>query len=74
MRTNMYDDAQNPNEYKEDAMWESVWVGNDETDSNGRIFQDTPLDFAATMKILRVEMKRYREDNERMIKYQEEHN
>ena len=69
MRTyDMYDDAKNPNEYEEDAMGQNVWVGNAETKSNGRRFQDTPLDFAATMRILRVEMESYREDNERMIK------
>ena len=49
-------DAQDPYEFKEDAMGENVKVGNDETESNGRIFQDTPLDIAATMRILRVEV------------------
>ena len=57
MRTyNMYDDAQNPNEYEEYAMGENVRVGNDDTKSNGRRFQDTPPNFAATMRILRVDM------------------
>ena len=59
-------DAQNLNEYEEDAMGENVRVGNAETDSNGRRFQDTPLDFAATMRSLRVEMQSYRVDNEIM--------
>ena len=64
MRTyDMYDDAQNPNEYEEDAMGENVWVGNAETESNGRRFQDTLPDFTTTMRILRVEMQSYREDN-----------
>ena len=64
----MYDDAQNPNEYEEDAMGENVGVGNAETKSNGRIFQDTPPNFTATMRILRVEMQSYKEDNERLVK------
>ena len=55
-------------------MGGNVQVGNVETESNGRIFQDTPLDFAATMRSLRVEMQRYREDNERLVKAKEEQN
>ena len=70
----MYDDAQNPNEYEEDVMGGKICVGNDETESNGRRFQDTPLDFATTMRSLRVEMQSYREDNERLVKAQEDQN
>ena len=66
------DDAQNPYEHGEDAMGENIRFGNADTKSNGRIFQDTPLDFVATMRSLRVKMKIYREYNERMIKAQEE--
>ena len=73
MRTeNMHDDVQNPNEYEEDAMGENVQVGNAETESNGRIFQDTPPYFADTMRSLRVDMQSYREYNERLVKSQEE--
>ena len=43
----MYDDAQNPNEYEKDVMGKNIRVGNADTESNGRIFQDTPPDFAA---------------------------
>ena len=46
MRTDMCDDAHNPNEYEEDANGENVQIGNDETKSNGRRFQDTPLYFS----------------------------
>ena len=75
MRTyDMYEDAQNPNEYKECAMGENVQVGNYEIESNGRIFQDTPPDFAATMRSLRVDLESCREDNERMLKAQEDQN
>ena len=69
----MCDDAHNPNKYEEDAMGENVRVGNAETKSNGRRFQDTPLDFTATMRSLRVEMQSYRENNEILVKAQEEH-
>ena len=68
----MCDDAQNPNECEEDSMGENVRVGNAETESNGRRLQETPPYFAATMRILRVEMKSYREDNELLVKAQEE--
>ena len=75
MRTyDMYDDAQDPNEYEEYVMGEKIQVGNAETESNGRIFQDTPPDFAATMRSIRVEMQSYRADNERLVKAQEEQN
>ena len=51
MRTNnMEDDAQNPNEYEEDAMEENVQVGNAKTKSNGWRLQETPPDFATTMR------------------------
>ena len=69
MKINSMNDAQDPYEHEEDAMG-----GNVETKSNGRILQETPIDFAATMRSLRVEMQSYREDNERMIKAQEEQN
>ena len=55
-------------------MGENVRVGNDETESNGRRFQDTPLDIVATMKSLRVELQSCREDNKRMLKAQEDQN
>ena len=67
-------DAQDLYEHEEDIMGENIHVGNAETKSNGRIFQETPLDFAATMRSLRVEMKSYREDNEILVKDQEENN
>ena len=64
----MYDDAQNPNEYEEDAIEDNFRIGNVETESNSRRLQETPPYFAATMRILRVEMQSYKEDNERVIK------
>ena len=42
--------------------------------SNGRRLQETPPDFAATTRSLRVEMQNYRVDNERLVKAREEHN
>ena len=74
MRTYGMYDAQNPYEHEEDVMGENIRVGNDETESNGRIFQDTPPYFAATMRSLRVEMQIYKEDNEILVKAQEEQN
>ena len=48
-------DAHDPYEFEEDAMGENVRVGNDETESNGRINQETPLDIVAAIRSLRVE-------------------
>ena len=64
----MHDDVQNPNEYEEDAMGENVQVGNAETESNGRRLQETPPDFAATMRSLMAEMQSYKVDNEILVK------
>ena len=72
MRTYDKNDAHDPYEYKEDPMGENVIIGNVETESNGRRFKDTPLDFATTMRSLRVEIHIYKGENERMIKVQEE--
>ena len=73
MRTgNINDYAWDPNVYEEDAMGENVQVGNAKRESNGRRFQDTPPDFATTMRSLRVEMQSYREDIEILVKAQEE--
>ena len=49
-------------------MGEKIRVGNVETESNGITYKETPPYIAATMRILRVELQSYREDNERMIK------
>ena len=49
-------DAHDLYEHEEDVMGENIRVGNAETKSNGRRLQETPPDFAATMRILRVEM------------------
>ena len=67
-------DAQDPYELEADAMGENIQVENVETKSNGRRNQETPLDIAATMRIPRVELQSCKEDNERMIKSQEEQN
>ena len=65
---NMNDYAWDPNAHEEDAMGGNVRIGNAEIESTRRSFQDTPPDFAATMRSLRVEMKIYREDNEILVK------
>ena len=63
-----------PYEFEEDAMGENVKVGKDETESNGRRNQETPPDIVATMRSLRVDLKSSIEDNERMLKAQEDQN
>ena len=67
-------DAQDPYEFEEDVMGENVRVGNDDIESNGRRNQETPPDIVATMRSLRVELQICKEDNERMLKAQEDQN
>ena len=52
MRTHDGYDARDSYEHARDSMGENVRVGNDEIESNGRRFQETPLDIAATMRSL----------------------
>ena len=52
MRTHDGYDAQDSYEKAKDAMGEQVCNGNDDIDSNGRRFQGTPSEVAATMRSL----------------------
>ena len=52
MRTHDGYDARYSYERARDAMGENVFNGNDDIESNGRRFQETPLDVAATMRSL----------------------
>ena len=73
-KINIMNDAQDPYEPKTDSMGENIQVENAETESNGKRNQETPPYIATTMRSLRVELQSCREDNERMIKAQEEQN
>ena len=52
MRTHDGYDARGSYERARDAVGENVRNGNDDIESNGRRFQETPLDVATTMRIL----------------------
>ena len=52
MRTHDGYDARDSYEHVRDAMGENVRNGNDDIDSNGRRFQETPSDVVATMRSL----------------------
>ena len=52
MRTHDGYDAWDSYERARDAMGEHFCNGHDDIESNGRKFQETPLDVAATMRIL----------------------
>ena len=52
MRTHDGYDARDSYEHARDAMGENVNNGNDDIESNGRRFQETPSDVAATMRSL----------------------
>ena len=53
-KINIMNDTKDPYEPETDSMGENIQVENAETESNGRRNQETPLDIAATMRILRV--------------------
>ena len=52
MRTHDGYDAQDSYEHARAAIGENVRNGNDDIDSNGRRFQETPSNVAATMRSL----------------------
>ena len=52
MRTHDGYDARDSYERTEDSMGENVRNGNDDIDSNGRIFKETSFEVAATMRSL----------------------
>ena len=52
MRTHDGYDAQDSYECAGDAMGENVHNGNNDIESNGRRFQETPSDVVATMRSL----------------------
>ena len=52
MRTHDGYDARDSYERERDAMGENIRVRNDDIESNGRRFQETPPDIAATMRRL----------------------
>ena len=52
MKTHDGYDVRDSYERAEDAMGENVCNRNDDIESNGRIFQETPSDVAATMRSL----------------------
>ena len=50
MRTHDVYDARDSYEHERDAMGENIHNGNDDIDSNGRRFQETPSDVASTRR------------------------
>ena len=58
MRTHDGYDARDSYDRAKDAMGENVHNGNDDIESNGRRFQETPSDVAATMRSLIKPKKR----------------
>ena len=67
-------DAQDPYELEADAMGGNIQVENAEIEFDGKGNQETSLNIAATIRSLKVELQRCREENERMIKDLEEKN
>ena len=68
MRNGVMEDAQGSYNHEEEIIGLHVSMGNDETESNGiRDMQEL-----VTMRSLHREVKSYRDDNERIMKDQEE--
>jgi hypothetical protein len=68
MRTGVMEDAQGSYNHEEEVIGLHVSMGNVETESNGRRGRQEPV----TMRSLHREVQSYREDNERIMKAQEE--
>ena len=73
-KINIMDDAHDPYDLDKYSIGENIQVENPEIESNGRRNQETPPDIATTMRSLRVELQSCIEDNERMLKGQENQN
>ena len=67
MRTHDRYDPQDSYEHVRDAMGENVCNGNDDIESNGRRFQETQSDVAATMRILIKAQEEQHEINAAML-------
>ena len=69
------DDAKEPNGFSIHMLWERIYKSRMQRQKyNGRRNQVIPPDIIETMRGLGVEMQSYRENNERLIIVQEEHN
>jgi hypothetical protein len=68
MRTKVIEDAQGFYSHEGEVRGLHVSMGNAKTYYNGRRDRKEP----ATMRILQKEVKRYRDDNEKIMKTQEE--
>ena len=68
MRTHDGYDARDSYECVRDAMGENVQVGNDDIDTNGRRFQETSTDIAATMRSLIKAQEEQHQLNASMLK------
>ena len=68
MRSYSMNDAHDPYEHEEDVMGENVRVGNDDIETNGRRFQETPLDIATTMRSLIKAQEEQHKLNAAMLK------
>jgi hypothetical protein len=71
MRTTVMEDAQGSYNHEEEFRGLHVSMGNAETKSNGRR-EEEPVEWDVTMRSLQREVQRYREDNEKIMKSQEE--
>ena len=68
------DEGEFPYNHGEDAKGQDMSVGNAETKTNGHRENVNPREFVETMRSLRMEVQSYREDNERLLKAQEQQN
>jgi hypothetical protein len=74
MRTRDMEDAQGSYNHEDEIKGLHISMGNVETESNGHRSKVEPMELVETMRSLQKEVQSYREDNERLIRAQEEQN
>jgi len=72
MRTRSLEDAQGTHSHEEEEKGLNINLGNEETWSNGHRSRAKPMELIQTMKSLRMEVQSYKNDNEIIIRTQEE--
>jgi hypothetical protein len=72
MRTRDMEDSQGSYNHEDEVRGLHVNMGNAETESNGRRSRVELVELDETMRSLQREVQSYREDNERMMRAQEE--
>jgi hypothetical protein len=74
MRIRNMEDAHGTHNHEQEVRGLNINLGNEETQSNGYRSRVEPIELVKAMKSLRMEAKRYRDNNERIVRVQEDQN